>query len=100
MILYADKPRGEVTERTVIQSKDRCDECGQTPFIKAKKGSAELLFCLHDGRKHVPVLADKGWFIEDNTHLLLKEKEKYSVEEPEARLPKKDDGGSLAKLSS
>lgn len=97
MILYADKPRSEETVRGAgLPMKDKCDSCGQPPFVKAKKDEKELVFCLHDGRVQAPRLADKGWTIEDTTYLLLKDRPKTILDESPLATPKptKDDGGA------
>ena len=96
MILYVDQPRSAETVRGAgLPMKDRCDQCGQPPFVKAVKEKKELVFCLHDGRVQAPLLADNGWTIEDSTYLLLKDRPKPVVDEsPLETHIQKDDGGS------
>jgi hypothetical protein len=60
----------QVSERELIAA-DRCDRCGAQAFIAASKGDYELLFCLHDGLKHMEALTASGFDILDQSDKLL-----------------------------
>lgn len=47
---------------------DRCDRCGAAAYVRAVKGSQELLFCGNHGRKVYSQLAETGWKLDDQTH--------------------------------
>jgi hypothetical protein len=60
----------EVTVRDLVIA-DRCDRCGAQAFIIASKGDYELLFCLHEGNKHMEKLKESGFDIMDQSGRLL-----------------------------
>jgi hypothetical protein len=49
---------------------DRCDRCGAQAFMQAVKGSLDLLFCGHHGKKFRPALEDQHFVVLDSTHKL------------------------------
>jgi hypothetical protein len=50
-----------------MRSTDRCDRCQSEAFLLAIKGKQHLLFCIHHGRLHKPVLEAKGWSVLDES---------------------------------
>jgi hypothetical protein len=49
------------TPNIEFSAADRCDRCGAQAYMSATKESFELLFCLHDGKKHNLALEMDGW---------------------------------------
>jgi hypothetical protein len=44
-----------------FSAEDRCDRCGAQAYASYKKDGMELLFCLHDAKKHNLALECSGW---------------------------------------
>lgn len=49
---------------------DRCDRCPSQAYMRATKGSNELLFCGHHGRANELPLIASGWRVQDDTYKL------------------------------
>lgn len=58
---------------------DRCDRCKAEAYIRATKGTQELLFCGHHGKKHELPLIASGWRVQDDTYKLNPGTEKVNV---------------------
>lgn len=104
MILNAHRDFMVERKPGAIKVNDTCEVCPNPAYVIAKKDDKTLMFCLHDGKTHAPLLAAKDWEIEDNTHLLIKDYRKPVDETPLEihKSDKKDDGGAgvLAKATS
>jgi hypothetical protein len=53
-----------------LTSKDRCDGCNAEALMRATKGTDELLFCGHHGKKSELNLIASGWRVQDDTFKL------------------------------
>lgn len=51
-----------------LDRRDRCDRCGAEAYVRAYKGSDELLFCGHHGMKHLSKLIENHWGIQDERY--------------------------------
>lgn len=78
---------------------EKCEVCGFRSYIKAIKGKYVLMFCMHHGRENAPALENKGWEIEDNTHVLYKDGKKPVIDESPLEVNNRNDGGGSGVLS-
>lgn len=54
-----------------LTAKDRCDRCGAQAYMRVEISEDQvLLFCAHHAREHGPVLKEKGYAVQDETHRL------------------------------
>lgn len=53
-----------------LDVKDRCDQCGAQSWMRATKGMSELIFCGHDGAKHLHALVAQGFTVDDQRQRL------------------------------
>ena len=64
---------GAMAPTKPLNATDLCDRCGAQAYVRVVlAGSAELLFCAHHSREHLPALKKLAIDIQDETQRLSK----------------------------
>ena len=48
-----------------LTAHDRCDRCPAQAYVLMTKGSSQLMFCRHHGKKFTPEMSVQGWHFHD-----------------------------------